>query len=179
MFRSWGIMPRDWTPRESRLVAEWAVASYPSAHIRFRVDVGNLTPALQGGDLTANELRALGRSRRWVDAMIVEPNAVHLVEGKIRLSPGALEQLELYRRLFPMTPELAHLHHLTPTLHLVFAIEDPVLTAIARERGVLVHIFHPPWVDDYLRELGARERRASQARGLPQLFPPEVKGETK
>jgi len=44
--------------------------------------------------------------------MVVEPNAVHLVEGKIRLSPGALEQLELYRMLFPITPELAHLRHL-------------------------------------------------------------------
>lgn len=170
-------MPRDWTPRESRLVAEWAIQTYPHAGIRFRVDLGNLTPAIQGTNLTAAEARALGRSRRWVDAMVVEPNAVHLIEAKIRLSPGALEQLELYRRLFPLTPELKHLQHITPTLHLVFAVEDPVLSAIARERGVQVHIFRPPWVDEYLQQLLHRERRPPQARGLPSLFPEEPKSE--
>jgi hypothetical protein len=172
-------MPRDWTPRESRLVAEWAIATYPAAIIRFRVSLGSLTSALTGSDLTADELRAIGHSRRWVDAMIVEPNAVHLVEAKIRLSPGALEQLELYRRLFPMTPELQHLHHLTPDLHLVFAVEDPVLTAIARERGVHVHTYHPAWVDEYLNELLARERRPTQPRGLQSSLPLDGKSETK
>jgi len=172
-------MPRDWTPRESRLVAEWATQTYPNANIRFRVSLGSLTPALQADGLTADELRMLGHSRRWVDAMIVEQNAVHLVEGKIRLSPGGLEQLELYRRLFPLTPELAHLQHITPTLHLVFAVEDPALSAIARERGVLVHTFHPPWVDDYLAQLLHRERRAPQPRGLQQTLPLEGESETK
>jgi len=171
-------MPRDWTPRESRLVAEWATQTYPNAHIRFRVSLGSLTPALLADGLTAAELRMLGHSRRWVDAMIVEPNAVHLVEAKIRMSPGALEQLELYRRLFPLTPELAHLHHITPTLHAVFAVEAPDLSAIARERGVLVHTYHPAWVDEYLSQLLHRERRPTQPRGLPTLFPEEPKGET-
>src|SRR6266508_5721537 len=117
-------------PREMRLVAEWAVRTFPLAELKLRVDVGDLRTALQDTGLTAAELRRLGRSRRWVDAMIVEPAAVHLVEGKIRLTPGGLEQLELYRALFPLTPELAHLRHLPLELHLVFAVEDPVLTAI-------------------------------------------------
>src|SRR5712691_2924014 len=160
-----GRMPRDWTPRESRLVAEWVTQTWPHAIIKFRVDVGDLTPAMSATGLSAAELRKLGRSRRWVDAMVVEPATVHLVEAKIRLEPGALEQLELYKALFPLTPELAHLQHITPTLHLVFAVEDPALSAIARERGVLVHTFHPPWVDDYLAQLLHRERRAPQPRG--------------
>ncbi len=172
-------MPRDWTPRESRLIAEWAIRTFPNGHVRFRVDLGNLKPALATTGLSPNELRALGRSRRWVDAMIVEPEVVHLAEAKIRLSPGALEQLELYRRLFPMTPELEHLRDRRLELHLVFAVEDPVLTAIARERGVKVHTFHPPWVDDYLALLLHGERRAPQPRGLEELFPTEVeRGET-
>ncbi len=170
-------MPRDWTPREMRLVAEWVTQTYPDALIRFRVDVGDLKPALQETGLTAAELRLLGRSRRWVDAMVVTPTAVHLVEAKIRLVPGALEQLELYRVLFPLTPELAHLRHLPLELHLVFAVEDPRLTVIARGRGVHVHIFKPPWVDEYLAQLTHRERRAPQGRGLPELLPPEGEGE--
>src|SRR6266566_2634589 len=98
-------MPRDWTPREGRLVAEWVVATFPTADIRFRVSLGNLRQSIDTVGLTDAELRLLGRSRRWVDAMIVEPATVHLVEGKIRLTPGALEQLELYKLLFPLTPE--------------------------------------------------------------------------
>lgn len=170
-------MARDWTPREMRLVAEWATQTYPHADIRFRVDVGDLTPALRDTGLTPAELRGLGRSRRWVDAMVVEPRTVHLVEAKIRLSPGALEQLELYRRLFPLTPELAALRDRELLLHLVFAIEDPALSAIARERGVKVHVYHPPWVDAYLAELRHRDRRTPQPRGLRELFPPEGEGE--
>ena len=170
-------MPRDWTPRETRLVAEWVVRTYPNALVRFRVDVGNLKPALESTGLTAAELRGLGRSRRWVDAMVVESHVVHLVEGKIRLSPGALEQLELYRELFPLTPELAHLQHLPLELHLVFAVEDPILSAIARRRGVHVHTYNPPWVAAYLAQLSARERRAPQPRGLQDLFPPEGESE--
>ena len=42
-------MPRDWTPRETRLVAEWVVRTFPNALVRFRVDVGNLKPALEIG----------------------------------------------------------------------------------------------------------------------------------
>jgi len=149
-----------------RLVSEWVRDTFPSAAIRFRVDVGDLKPAMAATGLSAAELRVLGRSRRWVDAMAVEPKTVHLIEGKIRLVPGALEQIELYRELFPLTPEFENLRDRALALHLVFAVEDPVLTAIARRRGVLVHIYHPGWVDDYLAELQARERRPPQRRGL-------------
>ena len=107
--------------------------------------------------------------------MIVEAAAVHLVEAKIRLVPGALEQLELYRRLFPKTPELAHLRDRRLELHVVYAVEDPALVALARERGVNVHLFRPPWVDAYLAELAHRERRAPQLRGLEEdLFPEDA-----
>ncbi len=160
-----------------RLVAEWAVRTFPLAELKLRVDVGDLRTALQDTGLTAAELRRLGRSRRWVDAMIVEPAAVHLVEAKISLVPGALEQLELYRRLFPKTPELAHLRDRRLELHVVYAVEDPVLVALARERGVRVHLFRPAWVDAYLAELEHRRRRPPQPHGLEEDLFPEVDGE--
>ncbi len=155
-----------------RLVAEWGTATYPAAIIRFRVDVGDLSPAMDATGLTEAELRRLGRSRRWVDAMVVEARTVHLIEGKIRLVPGAVAHLELYRMLFPLTPELAHLSHLDLQLHLVYAVEDIAVVALARSKGILAHTFHPAWVDEYLAQLSARESRGSQPRGLP--IPPTV-----
>src|SRR6266702_4626134 len=120
-------MPRDWTPRESRLVAEWAALTYPHAELRTRVDLGDLKLAMDTTGLTAAELRAAGRSRRWVDLMVIEPRTVHLVEGKIRLHPGALEQLALYEILFPLTPELEPYRDRELRLHLVMAVPDPAL----------------------------------------------------
>ncbi len=67
-------MTRDWTPREVRLVAEWVVQTWPTADIRFRVSLGDLTPAMSAEGLSAAELRRLGRSRRWVDALVIEPH---------------------------------------------------------------------------------------------------------
>jgi len=160
-------VPRDYTLREMRLVGEWVTTYYPEAIIRFRVDVGDLTPAMNATGLSQAELRGLGRSRRWVDALVVEPQTVHIVEGKVRLVPGAVAQLELYRDLFPLTPELAHLSHLDLQLHLVYAVEDIAVVALAQRKGILTHLFHPAWVDEYLALLRARETRGSQPRGLP------------
>ncbi len=160
-------MPRDYTLREMRLVGEWVTQQYPQAIIRFRVDVGDLTPAMSTTGLSAPELRRLGRSRRWVDALVIEAQAVHLIEGKVRLKAEAVAQLELYRMLFPLTPELAHLSHLDLRLHLLYAVPDVGIIALARSKGILVHEFHPAWVDEYLALLRARETRGSQPRGLP------------
>ena len=170
-------MPRTWEPRERRLVSEWTRLTFPTGHVKENVRLGALNPALQDTTLTENELRALGVFRRWVDALVIEPKVVHLVEGKIRNTPGALEQLALYRHLLPLTPELQDVAHLPIVSHLVWVIADPVVEMMAREQGVRVHVYHPPWVDDYLKMLHPRERRASQPRGLPTLFSEETGGE--
>ncbi len=160
-------MARDYTLREMRLVTEWVVQTYPTAEHRFRVDVGDLKPAMATTGLSEAELRLLGRSRRWVDALVVEPRTVHLIEGKIRLVPGAVAQLELYRDLYGLTPELAQYRSRDLELHLVYAVEDVAVIRFARGKGILVHPFHPSWVDEYLAQLRARETRGSQPRGLP------------
>lgn len=169
-------MPRTWEPRERRLVSEWTRLTWPHAHVKENVRLGALNPALQDTTISETELRALGVFRRWVDALVIEPGAVHLVEGKIRNVPGALEQLALYKHLLPLTPELQDVRHLPITSHLVWVIPDPVVELMARDQGVLVHVYHPAWVDDYLKELGSRKQRASQPRGLPTLFTSETEG---
>lgn len=170
-------MPRTWAPRERRLVSEWTRLTFPQAHVKENVRLGALDPSLQDVNLTETELRVLGVFRRWVDALVIEPQVVHLVEGKIRNTPGALEQLRLYALLLPLTPELQDVRHLPVKKHLVWVTPDPVVEAMAREDGVLVHVYHPAWVDAYLKELHARERRPSQPRGLPTLFSSESGGE--
>lgn len=159
-------MPRNWEPRERRLVSEWTRLAFPNAHVKESVRLGAIEPALQDAKISELELRALGVFRRWVDAIAIEGGVAHLIEGKIRNQPGAIEQLTLYERLLPLTPELQDIRHLPVKKHLVWVIVDPIVEAMARDAGILVHVYHPAWVDDYLKMLNPRERRARRADGL-------------
>ncbi len=159
-------MARDYTKWEHRLVAEWAAASFPGLEVRFRTRLGALDTQLSDPTISQEELRGLGVWRRYVDALIIGEAELHLVEGKIRGAPGALEQLDLYARLVPLTPELRAWRDWPITRHLVWAIPDPVIRAMALEREIRVHFFRPPWVEDYLAQLRPNERSATQPRGL-------------
>ncbi len=160
------MSPRPYLERETRLLAEWALATFPAAHVRTRVRLGALDSSLDDSHLTEAELRALGVHRRWVDMLVIEPDLLHLVEGKIVSTPGALEQLDLYQLLLPHTPELTELRSLAVERDLVIAVEDPVVTALAEARGIKVHVYHPPWVDEYLAQLAANKRVTPEPRGL-------------
>jgi hypothetical protein len=157
---------RTWQPRERRLVSEWCYRTFPNGHVRENQRLGAIESTLQDSQLTEEEIRHLGVFRRWVDALVVADGVLHLIEGKIRNTPGALEQLDLYERLLPLTPELIELRGLPIQKHLVWVIPDPILESLARERGIRVHLFHPAWVDDYLKLLRPRERQGSRVGGL-------------
>ena len=95
--------------------------------------------------------------------MILLPDKTIIVEAKIRLDPGVISKLEIYRRLFLETPEYKDRWRLPLELMLVYAIEDPVTIELAREKGMRCVPFRPPWISDYLRLLSPRERRAPRA----------------
>src|SRR5713101_5519612 len=98
------MSPRPYQQREGRLVAEWVTQAFPVAHVAYRVRLGAFDASLADSELTDVQLRALGVFRRYVDALVLERDRVHLVEGKILSAPVALVQLDLYGRLFPLTP---------------------------------------------------------------------------
>jgi len=157
---------RPYRPVESRLVSEWVYATFPQAHVIFRAYLGAFDAALQDAAKSEAELRALGVWRRYADALVALPDEVHLVEAKVRGTPGVLEQLDLYARLFPLSPDYQHLLGRTVVRDLVWAIADPVIEGMARERGIRVHLFHPPWVDEYLATLRPRDRTPTLPGGL-------------
>lgn len=160
-------MPRDYSIREHRLVTEFVQQTWPKAtYVGYRVRLGAFDPTLQDAGLTESELKALGIRRRWADAIVVDAGVLHLTEGKITARPGPLEQLQLYRTLVPLTPELEAYRSLPIVMHLVWAIRDGVVESIARGLGIEVHYFHPDWVDAYLAELRPREVTPTGAAGF-------------
>lgn len=154
---------REWQAREMRLVAEFLAKEYADYPSQTRVRVGSLPSGLHPENLTGPEQRMVGVWRRWADAVVFMPDRLVLIEAAIRPAPGKISQLELYEHLLPMTPELAEHKGKPIEKILLFAIEDPVVVAMARERGIRVVYFHPDWVDSYIETLYPRERRASLA----------------
>lgn len=151
---------RKWQPREMRLVSEFLAEHYSDYTTQTRVRLGSIHSELQPEKLSPAELRAVGVWRRWADAIVFMPDRLILIEAAIRPSPGDISQLELYEHLLPNTPELAEHKGKPIEKLLLYALEDPVIVAMAGDRGIRVVYFHPDWVDEYLAILYPRERRS-------------------
>ena len=83
--------------------------------------------------------------------MVFLPDRLILIEGKILPQPGVISQLKLYEELIPKTPELFEHRGKPIEKVLVCAIEDRLISELARREGVRVQIFHPAWIDEYMR----------------------------
>ena len=149
---------RDWQPREQRLVSEFIARFYADYESRTHVHLGSTPPRLRGKFTTDAEARLVGVFRRWADAIVFMPDRLVLIEGKILPQPGVLSQLKLYEALIPKTPELAEHREKPIEKVLVCAIEDPLITQLARTEGVLVRVFHPAWINQYLKVIHPWEK---------------------
>ena len=151
---------RTWSPVESKLVSEFCAIRYPDRRTIQRVRVGQIPTDLDVAGLDPSEIRMLGVWRRWVDAIVVDPPLLRVIEAAMLPDPGDISQLELYMHLIPMTPDLEEFMDLTPVGLLVYAIDDPMIHRLAADRGYGVEIYQPAWLKQYLDRVFPRERRA-------------------
>ena len=159
------IMPTTnatWTPAEGRLVGEYLAVRFPDVRTAQRVRVGSYAASLDPAELTPGEARMLGVWRRWVDAVVFLADHTLLIEAAIVPDPGDVAQLDLYRELWPMTPEYRDRRELPVLGRLVYAVDDPPIKVLASRWGFTVDIFRPPWIDEYLSRKFPRQRRAPQ-----------------
>lgn len=143
---------RPYVQRERRLLSEYLARNYPNARAILNQRLGAY-PLHVAAPLPPNvPPSALSSFRRYVDALVIEPERLTMIEAKIIQAPGAAESLELYSRLLPSTPELAPYLHLPLKKLVVAAVTDPVLSAMAAERGIETVTFTPAWVFSDLME---------------------------
>jgi len=146
-----------------RLLSEFLAEHYQGVEYRTRIRLGKIQPRLDGKYITEEERLNLGTFRRWADALVILPDRLILIEAKIRPQPGVISQLQLYKRLLPNTPELQRFRDRPLEMLLVYAIRDDLLISMAREEGIRCIQYRPAWVDEYLKELYPRERRATRS----------------
>jgi len=152
---------RQWQARETRMVAEYIQLNYKEYPYRMRVRLGSISNVLSGRYQNLEEERMAGSWRRWADAVIFKPDQIVIIEASIRADPGDISRLKLYKLLFPHTPEMQPYASLPITLELVYAMLDEVIVQLARQEGIKVVEYKPPWLNDYLSILYPRERRVT------------------
>lgn len=143
-----------------RMLGEWLEKEYHGHYYATRVRLGTPPAALLTPDMPEEEVRMLGVWRRWADGLVVLPDRMVLIEAAIRPDPGDISKLELYAYLLPHTPEYREHRDKPVDLVLLYCLEDPILVALARRKGIRTVYYRPKWLDDYLAILYPRERRA-------------------
>lgn len=90
---------------------------------------------------------------RWVDAIVIREGVVYIIESKLRSDPGALGQLELYKKLFRNTPEFEQYKLYPIQLVLLTSIVDLNMVELCSEKGVQYEVFSEEDVNKVRREL--------------------------
>ncbi len=152
--------------RERRLLSEWLALTYPNDRVQQQVRLGAYKPSIPTTGLNAAELRRLGLWRRFADAVVFRKTELLLIEASIPAHPGYISQLLLYKRLIPMTPELADYAALPVKMIYLVTFEDPVVTAMARDNDIQVVVYAPTWVETYWAEREYRKSRPPKSGGL-------------
>jgi hypothetical protein len=139
---------RDWNPRESRLIGEWVLKTYPGCRVVFRARLG---------PETASPLYVA--AARYADAVVFCPAWVSIIEAKLDSELGAVAQLKLYKKLFQQTPE--YMDYWTVPIHLILLVARlrPDVVSYAASEGIEVVQYFPAWVQDYFTERVIKYRR--------------------
>jgi len=85
---------------------------------------------------------------RWVDAIVISDGVVYIVEAKLRPMPGAIGQLELYRKLFLNTPEFDQYKDWPVKMILLTTMPDLNMIELCSEKDIAYEIFN---IDDVNR----------------------------
>jgi len=133
---------------EVRMVAEYLKETYPQYPFINKQPLGKVPEEL----MTAlGYKRAVGMTRPFrpeVDAVVIMPGALILVEAKVWNIVNGLAKLPLYKSLVPFTPELKEYQKLPIVMELVVGWTNPNLEIMARDAGVTVRVFCPSWLGE-------------------------------
>ena len=95
-------------------------------------------------------LKVARKMRPEVDALVIAPDALILVEAKVVRWVDGLSKLVLYKALVPDTPELETYAKLPVVMRLVIPFTQDNMRSVAARMGVELVEFTTPAIDEYL-----------------------------
>lgn len=161
--------------RERRLIGEYIAYKFPKSRVIFGCPLGPVPEKLIATLGPRKALRMARGLRPEVDAVIVQNHRLVLVEAKIMKWLDGIAKLPVYKGLVPTTQELQPYRDYEVEMRLCLPWTSETVEEAAKSVGVTVDVFHRPWVDEYLEELGkywSEEYRSARAekRRLREIF---------
>jgi len=152
--------------RERRLIAEWARERFPTERKMFNVPLGSEHEEL---DEVYKQIRGLNSWHPWrlkADCVVVTGSCLIIAEAKIFQLKSAIGDLLIYKGLITSTPELQHYLPRIIELRAVMPWLNPSIQELGTSSGVVIDVFSPPWIRDYVEEHGKYHTRPYMTKRL-------------
>lgn len=128
---------------EPRFVNDWLMLNYPNELWITRQHIGPIPKKTVAA--------AYGVLMNWVDAIVIMPNKILLIEAKLRNEVKGIGQLLLYESLFAQTPKFSR-YHTRPIEKILLCLRNiPAVKEEAEKQGIKYITYKPAWL---LQELG-------------------------
>lgn len=152
---------REW---EAEYVSEYTREVFKGVPVIFHMKLGTWPTPLTAEELSAEEQAMLRVRMRWADALVIQPDRLIVIEGKLRPSEflKGYGELKLYVHLVPHTPELERFKDRKVTGRLVTTIPDPTVEYLCRKENLEYDVFQPTFWAEYMDVLAWREKRAKR-----------------
>jgi len=137
---------------EVRMVAEYLKQEYSEYTFITKQPLGKVPDELMAA---VGFKRAVGMTRPFrpeVDAVVILPGALILLEAKVWNIINGLAKLPMYKSLVQVTPELKQYSHLAVVMELVVGWTNDNLEIMARDAGVRVRVYCPPWLKEVVED---------------------------
>lgn len=160
---------------EPRWVSEYVASNYKDFPVMFRVPLGAVPRALEEAMGSEKAARFYRPWRPEVDAIVILPRFLILIEGKIFKVMDGLSKLPIYKSLVPLTPELREYEGREILMQLLCVRPLPWVQQAAAQNDVKIVTWAPDWIikiweerDKYWTrtEVLKREERKKVLRGL-------------
>jgi hypothetical protein len=138
---------------ETRMVSDYVFQVYGKYPHMLGVPLGKIETSLM---TTYGVAKAIAMSRPYrpeVDAVVILPGAMILIEAKVWNVINGLSKLPLYKSLVPFTPELERYKSLPILMEVVVGWTNDNLEIQAKEIGVAVKVFTPDYVSEAVNGL--------------------------
>lgn len=131
---------------ETRLIAEYLKEKFSKFTFITKQPLGKISEELMAEE---GYKRAVGLSRPFrpeVDAVVILPHHLLIIEAKVWNVVNGLAKLPLYKSLVPFTPELKQYMPREVLMELVVGWSNKNLEIMARDQGVLIRVYCPDWL---------------------------------
>ena len=160
---------------EPKWVSWYCAKHYPRAIVKLRCPLGPIPEELKKLHGEAKAIKVYRPWRPEVDACVILPGAIRLIEAKIQKFMDGLSKLPVYRSLVPTTPELRAWRDLGVEMILLLPAHVEWVEKAAARMGVAIAVEAPDfikkawaerdkyWTKPYLEK---REKRKKKLREL-------------